>query len=115
MSELPQEAVSAPQPRLPELELSVAVQILKDRYSIVCDSVEGRPYYVRFKSLSDEARGVQGRTHHDGTTISPIFLKQILERFDIPAADFLEGLASTKKAAARGLAVVPKKSGEQSQ
>lgn len=114
MSELPQEAVTAPQLRLPELELSVAVQVLKDRYSIVCDSIEGRPYYVRFKSLQDPTRGVQGRTHHDGTAISPIFLKQILERFDIPAADFLEELAGMKKTAARGLAVVPKKSSEQS-
>jgi hypothetical protein len=88
------------QPRVPELELSVAVQLFKDRYSIFHEPVADKPYYVRFKKLSRAGEpkiGVQGMTHNRGTMIHPRFLLQILERFDISIPDFLEGLSLMKK------------------
>jgi hypothetical protein len=95
---LPREELK--QPRVPELELSVAVRIFKDRYSIFHEPVEGKPYSVRFKKLQragEPKLGVQGMTFNKGTMIHPRFLLQILERFDIPVPDFLEGLALIKK------------------
>jgi len=88
------------QPRVPELELSVAVRLFKDRYSIFLEPVPGKAYSVRFKQLqrSGEPKlGVQGMTHNKGTMINPRFILQILERFDISVPDFLEGLALVKK------------------
>jgi hypothetical protein len=95
---LPQEARE--QLRVPELELSVAVRLFKDRYSIFHEPVEGKPYYVRFKKLQragEPKLGVQGMTFNKGTMIHPRFLLQILQRFDISVPDFLEGLTLMKK------------------
>ncbi len=88
------------QPRVPELELSVAVQLFKDRYSIFNEPVEGKPYSVRFKKLQragEPKLAVQGMTHGKGTMIHPLFILKILKKFDIPVEDFLEGLAFLKK------------------
>ena len=84
------------QPRVPELELKVAVRILKDRYSVFVEPVKDKPYYVRFRQL-DTGRTIQGMTHAKGTCLSPLFLLQILERFEITLPDFIEGLAEGKK------------------
>jgi hypothetical protein len=96
--------------RVPELELRVAIRILKDRYAVFQEPVPGRPYYVRFKQL-DTGLSVQGMTHNKGTAISPIFLLQILERFDISVPDFLESLnleGAKKEVSPVRLGVVPK-------
>jgi len=58
--------------------------------------VADKPYSVRFKQLST-GKELQGMTHAKGTAISPRFLLQILERFDITVPDFLEGLTTAKK------------------
>jgi hypothetical protein len=95
---LPQEEQK--QLRVPELELSVAVRLFKDRYSIFHEPVPGKAYSVRFKQLprSGEPKvGIQGMTHNQGKMINPRFLLQILKRFDISIPDFLEGLATMKK------------------
>ncbi len=95
---MPQEGQK--QPRVPELELSVAVRLFKDRYSIFQEPVEGRLWYVRFKKLQRAGElklAIQGMTHNKGTMIHPRFLLQILERFDISVPDFLEGLLLMKK------------------
>lgn len=86
LEEQPQE-----QPRYPEVALSIAVRLFKDRFFVLCENVFGRPYYVRFKKL-ETGQSVQGFAHNKGTMLSPIFIKQILERFEIPLADFLEAL-----------------------
>jgi hypothetical protein len=86
--------------RVPELELSVAVRLLKDRYSIFHEPVDGKPYSVRFKSLQragEPKLAIQGMTFNRGTMIHPRFLLQILQRFDISIPDFLEGLSLLKK------------------
>lgn len=75
------------------------VKLLKDK-SIFLEPVEGRPHYVRFKEIST-GRAVQGMTHHKGTKLSPLFTLQILARFDIPVPDFLESIATSKKASKR--------------
>jgi hypothetical protein len=81
--------------------LSIAVRLFKDRYSVFIEPVEGKPYYVRFKQLQTQ-KSVQGMTHHQGTKLSPRFLLQILERFGISVADFLEGVTLSKKGPQRG-------------
>jgi hypothetical protein len=85
-----------PQLRVPELELSVAIRLFKDRYGIFQEPVEGRPYYLRFKELAT-GKEIQGMTHSKGTAISPRFILEILGRFDIKIPDFLEDLAAIKK------------------
>jgi hypothetical protein len=80
------------QPRLPELEVSRAARVLKGRFSIVHDPVPEAPFYMRFKSLIT-GEEIQGYTHAKGTKISPIFLIQILDRFDITRSQFLEALS----------------------
>jgi hypothetical protein len=95
---LPQEEEK--QLRVPELELSVAVRLFKDRYSIFHEPVPDRAYYIRFKKLQragEPKLTVQGMTHNKGTMIHPRFLLQILERFDISVPDFLEGLSLMKR------------------
>jgi hypothetical protein len=92
---LPQEQPQE-QLRIPELELQVAVHILKDRYSVFVEPVQNKPYYVRFRQL-DTGRTIQGMTHAKGTCLSPLFLQQILERFDISVPDFIEGITEGKK------------------
>ena len=92
---MPQEQ-SEGQPRVPELELTVAVRVLKDRYSVFAEPVKDKPYYVRFRQL-DTGRTIQGMTHAKGTFLSPLFLMQILERFEITVPDFIDGLAEGKK------------------
>jgi hypothetical protein len=82
--------------RVPELELSVAVRIFKDRYSVFQEPVKDKPWYVRFRQLSSK-KTIQGMTHSKGTKISPRFLLQILERFGIGIPDFLEAIATAKK------------------
>jgi len=69
----------------------VVIRVLKDHYSVVCDRVENREYYLRFKQLSTGLT-IQGMTHAKGALISPRFLLQILERFHISIPDFLESL-----------------------
>ena len=71
------------------------VRLLKER-SVFIEPVEGKPYYVRFRQLTNN-RTVQGMTHNKGTTLNPRFIQQILERFEISVPDFLEALAVTKK------------------
>lgn len=92
---MPQE-LSQEQHRLPEIELSLAVRILKERYSVFVEPVKDKPHYVRFRQLSS-GQTIQGMTHAKGTRLSPLFLLQILERFEIAVADFEEGLAESKK------------------
>jgi hypothetical protein len=94
-SELPQEPPQE-QPRVPELELKVVVRILKDRYSVFIEPVQEKPYYVRFRQL-DTGRTIQGMTHAKGTCSSPLFILQILERFDISVPDFIDDLVEIKK------------------
>jgi len=75
----------------------VVVRILRDCHGVFFDPVKDKPYYVRFRQLQT-GRTIQGMTHNKGTKISPCFLLQILERFEITIPDFLENLtASTKK------------------
>jgi hypothetical protein len=93
---LPQEQPQEQQLRVPELELKVAVRILKDRYSVFVEPVKDKPYYVRFRQL-ETGRTIQGMTHAKGTYLSPLFLMQILERFEITVPDFMEGLTEGKK------------------
>ena len=90
----------SPLPKIPELELSVAVRLLKDRYSVFIEPVEGKPYYVRFRqlrSVGEPKRTIQGMTHNKGTMLNPRFILQILERFEISIPDFLEALSGIKK------------------
>jgi len=75
--------------------VSLVVRVLKDR-SIFLEPVEGKPYYIRLKELQT-GKTIQGMTHNKGTMISPRFLLQILERFDIPIPDFLEDVATLKR------------------
>ena len=82
--------------RIPELELSIAVRIFKDRYSVFLEPVEKKPYYVRFRQLQT-TKTIQGMTHGRGTLLSPRFVMEILTRFGIEPADFLEGLVESKK------------------
>ena len=93
---MPQVEQPQEQPRYPEVALTIAVPLLKDRFSVLCENVFGRIYYVRFKIL-ETGQSVQGFAHNRGTMISPIFLRQVLERFEIPLPDFMEALASFKK------------------
>jgi hypothetical protein len=58
----------------------------------VADPVPGRPFILRFKSLTADEE-IQGMTHGKGTQISPLFLGQILQRFEISRAQFLEALS----------------------
>jgi hypothetical protein len=76
----------------------VVVRVLKDFHGVFLDSLSGdkRPYYVRFRQLQTNLT-IQGMTHAKGTKISPRFLLQILERFEIQVPDFLEQLATTTK------------------
>jgi hypothetical protein len=97
---LPQEKPQTQPPRIPELELSVAIRIFKDRYSVFIEPVEGKPYYVRFRQLErpgEPKRTIQGMTHNKGTMLNPRFLLQICERFEIAIPDFVEALAATKR------------------
>jgi hypothetical protein len=100
LSELPLEKEREQRPRYPELEVSVVAQALKG-FSVVQDVVPEKPYYIKFKSLSTGAN-IQGMTHAQGTKISPLFLKEVLERFDIGLSDFLEAMATSRK----GMAIV---------
>ena len=93
---MPQEQPQEQQLRVPELELKVAVRILKDRYSVFVEPVKDKPYYVRFRQL-ETGRTIQGMTHAKGAFLSPLFLLQILERFEITVPDFIDGLTEGKK------------------
>jgi hypothetical protein len=93
---LPLEEQPQEQPKYPEVALTIVVPLLRERFSVLCENVFGRPYYVRFKML-ETGQSVQGFAHNKGTTLSPLFIKQILERFEIPLPDFLEAVASFKK------------------
>jgi hypothetical protein len=70
----------------------VVVRVLKDYHGVFLEPVKDKPYYVRFRQLQTD-RTVQGMTHAKGTKISPLFLQQILDRFEIKVPDFLESLA----------------------
>jgi hypothetical protein len=73
-----------------------AVNLVGTHALLAGEPVKDKPYYVRFKQLQT-GRDVQGMTHAKGHAISPRFLLQILERFEITVPDFLEGLVATKK------------------
>lgn len=81
---------------MPELELTVAIRIFKDRYGVFIEPVKDRPYYVRFRQLQTDL-SIQGMTHGKGTKLNPRFILQILERFQIPIPDFLEAIVTVKK------------------
>ena len=82
-------------PKIPELELVVVLRALRN-HGVFQDQVKDKPYYIRFKQLDSE-RNIQGFTHAKGTKISPRFLLQVLERFDIKLPDFLESVTAVKK------------------
>jgi hypothetical protein len=72
----------------------VIIKILRE--SGVSIQTADKPYHVRFKEHTT-GKELQGMTHNKGTTVSPRFLLQILERFDITIHDFLDALATAKK------------------
>jgi hypothetical protein len=72
------------------------VRILKEYHGVFLEPVKNKPHFVRLRQL-DTNRTIQGMTHAKGTKISPRFLQQILERFDIPVPDFVEHLTATAK------------------
>ena len=74
----------------------MVVRVLKDCHGVFLEPVKDKPYYVRFRQLQT-GRTIQGMTHEKGPIISPIFLRQILERFEIKLPDFLEDLTATPK------------------
>jgi len=88
------QSLQQPHKQIPEMELSDFIKLMKSHFGIGCEPSD-RPYLVRFvdKPYNEEVescRALSVTTHNKGTRLSPLNIKQILAKFEIPEKVFME-------------------------
>lgn len=84
--------------QIPELSLEDLARVLKANFGIATEPDE-RPYWVRFvgtpyNPFVHGCRSTKVMAHNRGTHVSPLGIKQVLQKFEIPESDFLEALGA---------------------
>lgn len=84
---------------IPEMELGDLARLMKEHFGIAHESMEDKPYYVRFIGspyvpFVEDCRSLGVMAHHRGTKVSPYNIKQVLTKFDITEEQFRDGYNS---------------------
>lgn len=86
---------------VPEMDLEVLIYIMRTSFDIVHETVEGKPYAVRFvgspyNTFVEDCRHIQIFTHNKGRSVSPHNIKSILAKFNIDEKVFMEAAFSNR-------------------
>lgn len=84
-----------PRDPIPEMDLREFVRLMRDRFDLASEWIDGKPYYVRligppFNSFVEGCRSIGVMAHDRGTRISPYNIRQVLEKFKFEEASFRE-------------------------
>jgi hypothetical protein len=90
-----------PNDRVAEISLVEFTRAMKT-FFVVSDPVPGRAYAIRytgppFKATNEDCRSLQVTAHAKGTMVSPLVIISVLEKFEIPAEEYLEAVAGQGK------------------
>lgn len=91
------ELSAGPRHKIPEVEVWLFAQLMKDRFEVLHESSKEKPYWYRFigspyNPFCSECRSITVIAHNRGTKLSPLLIRQILATFGIGENEFLEAL-----------------------
>jgi hypothetical protein len=84
-----------PHDPIPEMDLREFVRLMRERFDLASEWIDGKPHYVRligspFNSFVEGCRSIGVMAHDRGRRISPHNIKQVLEKFKFNESDFRE-------------------------
>ena len=91
-----------PHERLPEVELQLLLTVMKAAFQILPgEPIIGKPYFVRligppYRPKDPNCRNLIVPTDNRGTTVCPLVIRQVLNKFQIKGADFVQALNDSK-------------------
>jgi hypothetical protein len=98
VDETPQPQPLQPQHRLPELEAQVLARLMKNRFGILSEDFEGDPPKFRligppYDPTDPMCRSIVVPTHNlGGYRVSPLVLRQIINKFELDISEFMDGV-----------------------
>jgi hypothetical protein len=87
---------------LPEVEVSAFLKVMKERFSIFNEAVNGKSHMVRlvshpYKTSDPACKHVQIPTHNFGPDgFSPLVIRRALDKFGVTVEDFNEAYTELK-------------------